>query len=174
MTANRRPSAAAPTPSLTDRFWHLVYRIVFPVRRVVVRVLGWGNAGTVVAIRTESDLIVIRHSYRAGVDFPGGGLHAGEAPASGAVREVEEELGLTVAAEALRPLGRTRRPFKGAGNRDHLFEWRTEEPLTLVPDGREVVWAGTLRDAACCRSELSVPVRWYLRRHAPELRRHLC
>lgn len=174
MTANRRPAVAAPTPSLTDRFWHLVYRIAFPVRHVVYRVIGRHTRGAFVAIRTESDLIVIRHSYRSGLDFPGGGLRSDEAPASGAVRELREELGLTVTADALRPLGQIRRHFKGADNRDHVLEWRTDEPLTLLPDGREIIWAGTLRDAACRRSDLSVPVRWYLRRHAPELGRHLC
>lgn len=37
--------------------------------------------------------------------LPGGGLHGGEDPALGAVREVKEETGLTIKPQQLRPLG---------------------------------------------------------------------
>ena len=43
-------------------------------------------------------------SWAGYLEFPGGKIHEGESPRAGLARELKEELGITVAPEALKPL----------------------------------------------------------------------
>ncbi|MFM7630398.1 MAG: (deoxy)nucleoside triphosphate pyrophosphohydrolase [Alphaproteobacteria bacterium] len=43
-------------------------------------------------------------SWEGYLEFPGGKIHEGESPRIGLARELKEELGITVAPEALKPL----------------------------------------------------------------------
>ncbi|WP_030021407.1 NUDIX domain-containing protein [Streptomyces monomycini] len=45
---------------------------------------------------TQGDFLLVRPTYKPGWDLPGGMAEANEAPEDAAVREVKEELGLTV------------------------------------------------------------------------------
>lgn len=154
---------------LPDRIWRAIYKLGFPVRQWLRRRLGLERGGACVAIRSTNDVLVIRHSYRPGLDFPGGGLVRGERLARTAVRELEEETGLVVEESAIRDLGIVRRGFRGAQDRQRLFELRVSTLPDAIVDRREVVWAGPLRAAGARWHDLQMPVRWYLRRHAPEL-----
>ncbi|MER5322790.1 NUDIX hydrolase [Streptosporangium roseum] len=50
---------------------------------------------------TEDRVLLVKPNYRPGWSFPGGIVEAGEAPHDGAVREVAEELGVSVEAGEL-------------------------------------------------------------------------
>lgn len=60
-------------------------------------------------------------------ELPGGGLHKNESPAQGAVREVYEELGITIAAGELLALGSSKYSSGLIRNRLHFFLVRLSE-----------------------------------------------
>jgi 8-oxo-dGTP pyrophosphatase MutT (NUDIX family) len=75
----------------------LLYRVAFrlaQLRAVVLRRRGRGVK--CLLIHDHREVLLVRHTYgpRAVWQLPGGGAHRGEAPASTAAREMEEELGL--------------------------------------------------------------------------------
>lgn len=45
--------------------------------------------------------LIVKANYKAHWTFPGGMIDAGETPKQGAIREVQEEVGLTIPAEAV-------------------------------------------------------------------------
>ncbi len=64
-------------------------------------VLGWKAFASPVAFGATAILddedgrvVLVRHSYQEGWHLPGGGIAAGEPPASGILRELREEIGL--------------------------------------------------------------------------------
>jgi 8-oxo-dGTP pyrophosphatase MutT (NUDIX family) len=63
--------------------------------------------------------------------MPGGGLHTGEDPAAGVVREVYEETGVRIAPEAVRLLGKERYHHHGFRYAYYLFvaEVPVRQPL---------------------------------------------
>jgi 8-oxo-dGTP diphosphatase len=73
-------------------------------------------------------------------EFPGGKVEQGEGPENALVRELREELGITVATDALRPIGFASEPLDG----QHLIlllylcrSW-TGEPIAHHAD--ELAW----------------------------------
>ncbi len=55
--------------------------------------------GTMGLIEDEDGrVLLVRHRYKPGLGFPGGGVGAGEPPADAVLRELREEIGLSTAA----------------------------------------------------------------------------
>ena len=87
---------------MPDRLHHLLLRIyrVLPTmaRRWAVRLRAPSyTVGAICHIeRADGDVLLVRQAYRARWGVPGGLLQRGEAPASAAVREVFEEVGLRI------------------------------------------------------------------------------
>lgn len=55
-------------------------------------------------------------SWEGYLEFPGGKIHEGESPRVGLARELTEELGITVAPEALKPLTFIEHTYQQEGN----------------------------------------------------------
>ena len=55
-------------------------------------------------------------SWEGYLEFPGGKVHEGESPRSGLARELNEELGITVAPEDLKPLTFIEHTYQQEGN----------------------------------------------------------
>lgn len=159
---------------LPDRVCRWLFTVGFPLRQRLKGHLGLKRGGAFVVIRAGDDLLVVRHGYRRGLDLPGGGRRRGESSREAAAREINEEIGLTVAPEALRRLGAVRRGFRAHHERDDVFELRVAALPAVIVDHRELVWAGPLGEAAARWRDLQIPVRWYLRRYAPDLAPRRC
>jgi len=73
-------------------------RLPGPVRRAVVRLVTPSyTIGAVAVLRRQDGLIaLVEQRHSEGWALPGGLLRRGEGPADGLVREVEEELGITL------------------------------------------------------------------------------
>ncbi len=146
----------------SDRVIRNLYRIAYRGHMVVNFVLRPRTQGAYVAVWRDGKLLLIRNSYKTTYTLPCGGIGAGEEALDAARRELREEVGLELPAAAFQ------RAFETVNGtefkRDHivLFEVRPETPPVLVPDGREVVWAGYRTPADALELPLFPPVREYL------------
>lgn len=152
-----------------DAAWRAALRLAYPPRKAFLRWSGLGRGGALLAVRSADEVLVVRHSYRPRLDLLGGGIARGEAPAAAARREALEEAGFVVPVEELRPLGVCRTHFGGPDARVHVFEWRVARLPPVMIDRREIVWAGGIRPRDVPKADRGLPLRWYLRRHAPDL-----
>lgn len=122
---------------LRRRWWRLRKPLL-----IGCRVLAFDEAGRV---------LLIRHSYGSGRwMLPGGGVARGEDPLAAALRELREEVGLTLAD----PLacGVVDEPLYGTTNRVHLVTGGARG--TAQGDGREVI-AARFFDPAAPPADLS-------------------
>ncbi|MEU7822128.1 NUDIX hydrolase [Catellatospora sp. NPDC049133] len=92
-------------------------------------------ASTVVLIRPDRTIFLIRRmramAFGGMWAFPGGSLEAGETPADAAVREIEEETGVTLLPAALTPWHRWLTPVFEPRRFDTWFF------LAAMPDGQD-------------------------------------
>ena len=117
----------------------MVFRLGFPLARVWWRLRRPRHEGALVAIYVGQSLLLLKSSYRAEWGFPGGSIRAGETPAAAALREMEEEIGLS--SHPLLPAGSVAGQWDGRRDRVHFFELRLDRVPELRLDNREIVAA---------------------------------
>src|SRR5438477_12347197 len=89
-------------PSAVDRLWRLAYYGAYRLLRLWWLLRRPRHRGALVALWHDGKILLVRSSYRARWDLPGGGVRRGEAAEAAARRELDEELGLELPAGALR------------------------------------------------------------------------
>lgn len=115
------------------------------------------------AIHVGPALLLVRSSYRSEWNFPGGGIHPGEAPEAAARRELAEEIG--VSASVLVPAGEASGIWDNRPDRVHFFELRLDQLPDLRLDNREIVAARLLLPDQWRGMRLTAPVDAYLARN---------
>lgn len=128
-----------------------------PVLRVAYLLFGWKHRllravtmGVRLLLVKDDTVILVRHTYQSGWQFPGGSLKFGETVAQGAAREAFEEVGVRLLGEP-KLLGIYTN--MGEGRSDHVItfyatdfvqeqatdRWEIAEvrafPLHALPDG---------------------------------------
>ncbi len=97
---------------------------------------------TRVVLHYKGQVLVLRNWLGTGEwGLPGGGLHRGEEPVAGGVREVAEEVGLTLKPSDLHELGRYHLRSSGIKIRYVAFWVECRTKPAIVVDGKEVVAA---------------------------------
>lgn len=124
---------------LVDAGMRLALPVAFQGMKAWWRLTGRPAQGACVLILHENRLLVAHLSYRRALALPGGGLGRNEQPQAGAVRELSEEIGLTVRPNVLQPLGTCTLLEDHRMVTTHLFLWRVDTPPPLAPDRREIV-----------------------------------
>ena len=101
--------------------------------------------GVGVVMRHKDRVLAVRHSYRPGYDFPGGGVGRREQFRDTAVRELAGGLSIHTDPDAL--------VYKQRHHRSHLFELTFDEKPNIKMDNREVNEAVFLTpEEAICRN----------------------
>ncbi len=124
-------------PGPIDAFWRTAYRFGFPLARIWWRLKRAKHEGALVAIYVDRALLLLRSSYRAEWNFPGGTVKRGETPDAAAKRELVEEIG--VVAPQLSPAGEANGVWDGRSDRVHFFELRLDRLPELKLDNREII-----------------------------------
>jgi 8-oxo-dGTP pyrophosphatase MutT (NUDIX family) len=111
----------------------------YPFARLWWRIRRPRHEGALIAVYVGHELLLLRSSYRATWNLPGGGIRRGETPEAAARRELAEEIGLT--ADSLVAAGDARGNWGGRRTLVHYFELRLDRLPDLRLDNREIVAA---------------------------------
>ncbi|MGA7781683.1 MAG: NUDIX hydrolase [Paraburkholderia sp.] len=129
---------AQPTRFI-DSVWRLVLRLGFRLARIWWSLRRPHHEGALVAIYVGQGLLLVRSSYRAEWNFPGGSVHPGETPEEAAQREMDEEIGLS--SHPLVAAGSASGIWDGRRDRVHFFELHLDQLPDLRLDNREIIGA---------------------------------
>lgn len=134
------PSLERVRPAmLIDAVWRMVLRLGFPFARAWWHLRRPRHEGALVAIYVGRAVLLVKSSYRAEWNFPGGSVRPGESPDAAARREMEEEIGLS--SYTLVPAGSACGMWDGRRDQVHFFELHLDGIPELRLDNREIVAA---------------------------------
>lgn len=155
--------------SVADAFVRWGYRGAYWSARAYWFLRRPQTTSALVALWHGDRLLLVRSSYRSHCSLPGGFLRRGETAATGGLRELREELGMTVPAGALREAWRGSRRFEHRHDTITILEGTLDAPASVQIDHREIVWAGWATVEEAKRRVLLPHVREYLdgRRSSP-------
>jgi 8-oxo-dGTP diphosphatase len=124
-----------------DLVWRSAYRIAYRLLRLWWWIRRPGHDGAVIALWLDSQILLVRQSYRRTLVFPGGGIQRGESARQAACRELFEELGLSVAGDDLILAAETTVTWEDRQDHVHIFELRLRQRPSFAIDRREIVGA---------------------------------
>jgi 8-oxo-dGTP diphosphatase len=125
--------------SFIDFIWRVALRLGFRCARIWWQIRRPDHEGALVAIYVGREVLLLKSSYRAEWNFPGGSVHPGETPDAAAQREMQEEIGLS--SYTLTPAGSVSGIWDGRRDRVHFFELHLDRMPELRLDNREIVGA---------------------------------
>ena len=93
-----------------------------------------------VALTPERRIVLVRLRYAPGWRLPGGGLDAGEDLERAALRELREEIGITVKEACLAPLTFASHAYDGFHLLMPLYICRRWEGEVIAREGQKLAW----------------------------------
>ena len=142
---------------MLDALYRITYRVAYRLHLLGAFLLRPRCEGVWVAVWCGGRLLVVRNAYRKRLTLPGGGIDGGEEPLAAAIRELREEVGITLAPRQLRFAGQFRSAIEFKRDTINLFDVQlSEQPLVTI-DNREVVYAEFL-DPATLSPDAVFPV----------------
>lgn len=144
-----------------------LYRLASGLYELYRLVVKPHTHGALVALWWEQRLLVVQCSYRSTLSLPGGGIERGETPRQAAVRELAEELGLTVKLHQLMDPWQIRENSVQGRNTVTIFALHAEEPPAVEIDGLEIVGYHWLYRNEIMARPIHKHLWTYLNRQAP-------
>jgi 8-oxo-dGTP diphosphatase len=160
-----RGHAAERRASLVDRLFQAGYFCAYRLLRAWWFLRRPRHRGAVVALWHHGLLLMVRSSYRPRWDLPGGGVGPGEDAKTAALRELQEELGLSLPPEALTLAQAEEIFFEYRYDHVSVFEAVLAERPAIRIDNREIIAAEFRSPATIAASRISDYVARYLARH---------
>jgi 8-oxo-dGTP pyrophosphatase MutT (NUDIX family) len=97
--------------------------------------------GVYIAVWWDGRILIVENSYRRVLTFPCGGKRSHETPLEGAIRELQEEVGIVVDAERFKPLSDFVLYHDNIHDHIYPFELQFENEPQIKVDNREVTTA---------------------------------
>lgn len=144
-----------------DFVWRMALRVAFRLARAWWYLRRPRHEGALIAIYVGSALLLVKSSYRAEWNFPGGSIRSGETPDAAALREMGEEIGLSSCT--LRPAGSACGVWDWRRDRVHFFELHLDRIPELRLDNREIIAARLVSPEELRGIALTGAVAAYLR-----------
>ncbi len=148
--------------------WRVFFFIAYRIMRVFWAVRGRRPRGAFVAIWHAGRVLVIRTSYQNYLTFPGGISRRAEPPLETALREVREEVGVTLDPGGLRHVqddGILARLDRVGVT---LYEAHLDRMPTVKIDQREIVFADFMEPGPLQAERLWPSFRYYLQNCHPQ------
>ncbi len=148
--------------SLVDFGYRMAYKTAYQVMRLYWRVARPTTRGALVALWQDGEILLVRNSYLSYYAVPGGYIRKEETPVEAAVRELAEEVGITVDPNELTLGLHETHGWEGKTDEVSIFDLNLVERPRFHVDNREVI------DAEFFRPEYALELNLF-----PPLRRHI-
>ena len=115
-----------------------------------------------VAVWCQDRVLLVENSYQSLQTFPGGGIKRNEDVRIAAVRELREEVGITVEPNQLHLAGEIESDDRYLKNTSTIFELFFEEPPAIAIDHREIIDAQFVSPGQALQRDLRSDLSEYL------------
>ena len=119
-------------------------------------------SGVYVAVWHNSQILIIKNSYRKQYTLPCGRLNKGEEKVAAAIRELQEEVNIQVDGSQLLFAGEYVGKYKYVTDIGNFYEVKMSDLPPVQVDDREVVWAKFMSIDDALKLYLNPAVRSYL------------
>jgi 8-oxo-dGTP pyrophosphatase MutT (NUDIX family) len=126
---------------MIDAMFRLAYRTAYQLMRVYWAVRRPPTHGSLVAIWVNQRILLVKNSYVRYFSLPGGYVKSGESGKDAAIRELREEIGLTVSPSELQPSIDESHIWEGKQEHLEIYQLDLDQEPRIEVDHREVVAA---------------------------------
>ena len=144
---------------MIDLFYRVAYRCAYKLMRVYWTVLHPATHGALVALWHDGEVLLVRNSYVPYHSLPGGYVREQERGRDAALRELNEELHISVRPEDLKLAVDHFHEWEGKREHVEIFELDVTLRPQMKVDNREVISAGFFTPAQALEQRLFPPIR---------------
>jgi 8-oxo-dGTP pyrophosphatase MutT (NUDIX family) len=150
-------NSAAPTP--VDKAFQLAYVCAYRLMRTYWTLRHPKTHGALVALFNGGAVLLVRNSYVPYYSLPGGYVQSTESGRDAALRELSEEVNVSIAPSELLPLLDEQHDWEGKREHIEIFGVEIGERPVLQIDNREVIAADWFSLDEALKLELFPPLR---------------
>ena len=151
--------------------WFIIlYIILFRLYLIACFFLRPAVYGVYIAVWYGNKILIIRNSYKTQLTLPGGGIRRGENEKQAAIRELQEEINLTISPNKVSFVKKYAAYYGFIFETGTFFEINFAERPNIRIDNREVIWADFITPTTAKQSNLAPLVHLYLGEYPIDIR----